>query len=75
MDIPRNALKTRLAIEREHPEIWIRTPLTSPSRKWELTIDDNGTSFYDDFWSLAQVIADRYPDVKPLVDDRGTPNE
>jgi hypothetical protein len=67
----RNALSTRLSIEKIHPEISIRSPLTSPSGLWELQMDsDDGPAFYDEFWELAHAIADRYPDVRGMVNDQ-----
>lgn len=54
-----NALAVREAIEAGHAEIMIRSPLTSRSRQWEL-ISDGGTTYYDDFWLMADYLAEHY---------------
>jgi hypothetical protein len=54
-----NALAAREAIEAAHPEIMIKSPLTSRSGMWEL-ISDNGTTMYDDFWMMADYLAGHY---------------
>jgi hypothetical protein len=67
----RNALAVREAIEAAHPEITIRSPLTSRSGQWEL-ISDDGTTTYDDFWIMADYLAEHY-DRKP-EDSEDQPN-
>jgi hypothetical protein len=67
-DNNRNALETRLKIEGAHPEIWIRSPLATRSRKWELVIGRGDTTFYDDFWSMAHALADRFDDLGAWID-------
>jgi hypothetical protein len=37
----------------------IRSPLTSLSGRWEL-IGDDGTATYDDFWMMADYLAEHY---------------
>jgi hypothetical protein len=67
----KNALAVREAIEAGHPEITIKSPLTSLSGNWELAIDGDNTSF-DDFWMLVDHLAARYDnDNEPDDDETG----
>jgi hypothetical protein len=59
MSDQQNALAVREAIEAAHPEIMIKSPLTSRSGRWEL-ISDDGTTLYDDFWMMVDYLAEHY---------------
>jgi hypothetical protein len=60
-----NALAAREAIEAAHPEITIVTPLTSRSGLWELSIDDDSTTEYSDFWMMIDHLAELFGDIGP----------
>ncbi|MGH3248189.1 MAG: hypothetical protein ACRDOI_18595 [Trebonia sp.] len=64
----KNALAVREAIEAEHHEIQIKSPLTSRSGKWELTLDGATTATYDDFWMMVDFLAARFDDIVPDAD-------
>lgn len=64
----RNALAAREAIEAQHPEITITTPLTSRSRQWELYAQGEVVQF-DDFWFLVDHLAARFGDIEPATAD------
>jgi hypothetical protein len=59
----RNALEIRQKLEAAHPDIKIKSPLSSASHHWELVIAGE-TAVFDDFWAMAHSLADRYPDVE-----------
>lgn len=60
----RNALAVRESIEADHPEIAIKSPLTSLSGRWELSTD-GGTATYDDFWMMVDHLAAMFGESAP----------
>jgi hypothetical protein len=62
----RNALEVRQKLEAAHPEITIKSPLSSKSGKWELEVGDADTTFFDSFWPMVDSLAGQYQDVEAL---------
>lgn len=69
-----NALAVREAIGAAHPEIMIKSPLTSRSGRWELMID-NGTTIYDNFWMMVDYLAERYDNEPEGDEDQPHPKD
>lgn len=64
----KNALAVREALEAGHPEIAIKSPLTSLSGRWELSTD-GGTTTYSNFWLMVDFLAGRYDNDEPGDED------
>lgn len=60
-----SALAVRQAFESAHPEITIGTPLNSLSGRWELSIGDDETTEFIDFWTMIDHLAELFGDIEP----------
>lgn len=55
-----HVLERRLRFEQKHPEVTIRTPIKTASKKWEAYVPGEGTSAWDDPRLMMDALEERY---------------